>query len=570
MFHRSVRRFCAPASSAVATLASTVKVLVPHPSRDDVLKYLSRVKSTEELVAAISMVNHVLALCPLHESTNDRQDYFHRICEASYMCRDSDLMWEEMTRCRSQGMLLTRPQSYSLLNALRRSMECRFEKEGRNPDIVNVTYSRVRQFLKFCEEDGVLLDYMLWNRVLILMLHLMSLFDRQLLYRDKWNYSTMKKREGLFVDFVIGHEHHRDYVYAVEETMKLLDEVVDIVKKTIPTRPSFAFMYRVAEIAFACDDFDKMFAAMEDMRSLGMFYPESLTSRLCQLATGFNIPTAMEIFVDWRVYHDNSKLNSFDFFRVLAFYCRAGGGYPCPKCGESYNHRNISVEHWRKTPDHQKNCEYLALARTSKGLYNDLRDIPQNRDWSSQALGTLRMAQTKGTAFSAGEWRLFLLCCTFSPKANEAYDAVLSQFPQDKWDDILLATALRLHRFNDPLRIMPTLRVWKKAGRYIHNVGLNEALMGVCNIEDPAVREEHLREVVDVMQTTGAAPNSIPLEVVSAQLNRRCLNKVATEGERTLLTELSHWGARTASRMKRSFWETVPGSNIRHKQYPIP
>eukprot|EP00759_Apiculatamorpha_spiralis_P015049 PhF_6_TR21718/c0_g1_i1/m.31030 len=561
---RTLSRLC---TSKISTI---VRSLVPNPDKEEIMTFLTKVQTTEDLVNAISMINHTVTTSAFGgDSTTERSDLFQRLAEAAYQCRDFVHMWSLLCRFREQGMVLIRPHAYSVLNALRRHMEALFEKEGRNPDIIRGVYKYLRQFLDFCEEDGMLLDYMMWTRFLVLMLHLLSLFDRQLLYREKWNYALMKKRDGLFVDFVITHERTADYDFAVQETMKFFHEILAKVRKHVPTRPSFAFMYRAAEIMFACDDYSGMLSVLEDMKSMGMFTSEALTARLLQLSTSFNIPESNRIFMEWRVFHDNSKLNSMDFFRVLSYYARAGGGRPCPKCGEPYNHRNVSIECWKNTPESQRNCEYLQLARTSKGIYNDLRDIPQNADWSNEALGLLTMATELGVTLGGGEWRLFLLCCTFSPRVFEAYEVFLRNYPTKQWDDIVTATVFRLHRMNNPSQIMPLFRAVRAEGKFIHGVVAGEALMGVTAMPSSPTRESDLDELVTFMHTTNTPPQTIPMSVTQANFEKWEKEKLLSEKEKEIWIDLQEWSSKVSAKLKPSFWEALPGTSKRHKTYPV-
>ena len=450
-------------------------------------------------------------------------------------------------------------------------MEYRLENEGRNPSVVIEVLARLRQFIHYMDVDEILMDYMLWTRIIVVLLQLVSLLDRQLLYRDRWSYNTTKKREGLYIDFVVTHERLTDYDFTVQETYRFIDEILVRIRSVVPSRPNFAFMHRMAELMFACDDFDRMYSILEDMKGMGMYYSDSLTSRLLQLAIGFNYPNAMQLFVEWRVFHEGSVLNAFDCFRILAYYCRSGGGKPCPKCGESFNHRNGSLDHWINCtkPEH-RSCSYLQLARTSKGLYNDLRDIPQNSDWSSQAFTVLEFAQQRSITWGSGEWRLFLLCCTFSPRAVEAIEAMEKEYPLKKWDDIISCMVCRLLRFNKPSEQLKLCHRLKSEGKYIHTMVLNEVLLGSYHIDDAGAREMHLDYCVQLMQATGSAPYLCTLDTLLSHFKKIKENGEATDHEHTLVNQIILWAQRTSGTAKRSFWETVPGTSRKHRTYPVP
>ena len=555
----------------IISLSQFVTDLSPIATKEKVVEFLTSVRTLEDFRRGVGMMSQLIAQNPTFGVNHDRSDLLHRLMEAAFHVCEIEVTWNTMVLFREHGMQLIRPHTYAMLNLLRRNMEGRMEKDGRDPELILGTLEKLRTFLCYMEEDGILMDYMLWTRVLVVVLHLVSLFDRQLVYRERFSYASIKKREGLYIDFVITHKRIQDYDYAVRKVYQFLDESLERIRQNILSRPNYAFMCRLAEIMFTCDDFDRMRSVLEDMREMEMFFSDSLTSRLMQLAVGFNHPDALQVFVEWRIYHENSLINAFDCFRLLAYYCRSGGGKACPKCKDQYNHRNGSLDYWLNhvTPE-QKACPYLQLARTKKGAYNDLRDIPQNADWSRQAFDILDFAISRNIEFNTGEWRLFLLCCTFSPNALKALHSMEKIYPLSMWDDIVICTVCRLLRFNDPLQLLPLCQRLKALGKFLHTMVLNEVLLGMYEIQDNEMRIENLETATKLMQATGSTPYMYTMEVLSLKITRLMEEKKATEDELSIVNELLLWVKRMGSKTRSSFWETFPGTTRKHRMYPLP
>jgi len=370
------------------------------------------------------------------------------------------------------------------------------------------------------------------------------------------------------VDFVVTDERLKDYDHTVSETYRFLDEMLQKIRSTISTRPSFAFMFRLSELIFSCDDFPRMHSLLEDMKQMKMFYPDTLTSKLLQLAAAFNHPKMLQLFVDWRIYHDNATLNSFDFFRLLAYYCRSGGGQPCPKCGDPSNHRDASLDYWRNVAtEKSKNCEYLHLARVSKGEYNDLPDIPQNADWSAQAFQILEWARQSQVQFSSGEWRLFLLCCTHSPQWKRALDTVRLAMPLNQWDDILMGTVFRMIRFHAPTELMPMCREVKLSGKFLHALAVNEAILGIFAIEDVETRTEELTAVMKLMRSIGSPPYMYTVRFMAKVLGPQSESTTSNDYAVSVYHDLSLWCQRLGKRAKESFWDLNRSPAVRSTVY---
>ena len=543
---------------AISHLGSYCVKLTPRITKQDVVDKLQNVKDTSSFYSAVSTLRSLITLNPTFGLINDRTDLFHRFVESSLACNDLDVAWNTLLLFREQGMQMIRPHAYAMLNIIRQDVENRVEREGRNLEIIDSLYARLRSFVAMSEEDGILMDYMLWTRYLVIMLQLVGLFDRQLVYKEKWVSSQVRKRDGLFVDYVVTDERLIDYDHAVSETYRFLDEILKKIKLNIPTRPSFAFMFRLAELLFSCDDFRRMHSVLEDMKQMQMFYPDTLTSKLLQLAAAFNHPKMPQLFSNWRIYHENASLNSFDFFRLLAYYSRSGGGLPCPKCGDPSNHRDASLDYWKNVAKEEwKQCEYLKLARVAKGAYNDLPDIPQNADWSQKAFDIFEWAQESHVHFGSGEWRLFLLCCTNSPQWKKALETLHSGLPMNKWDDILMGTVFRMLRFNAPRELMPMCRQIKASGKFLHTLAVNEALLGVFSIDDQDTRMEELGALMKLMRTIGSPPYLYTIRSLNRILSQRLEEKTASELEISIVNDISMWGRRLGNRTKESFWELV-------------
>ena len=499
-----------------------------------------------------------IILNPTFGLVNDRTDLLHRLLEASYICGDIDIAWNTLLLFREQGMQMIRPHAYAMLNIIRKEAETRIGLEGRSISIIDNIYARLRSFISMSEEDGILMDYMLWTRYLVIMMQVVGLFDRQLVYKEKWQPSQVRKRDGVFVDYVLTEERLSDYDHAVAETYRLLDEILTKTRRDISTRPSFGFMYRLAELLFTCDDFQRMHSVLLDMKEMQMFYPDTLTSKLLQLAVAFNHSKMPDIFAKWRIYHENAILTTFDFFRLMAYYCRSGGGLPCPKCGDPSNHRDVSLEYWRnRATSTQKECEYLELAMTAKGEYNDILDIPQNADWSRQAFAIYEWAQQSNAAFGTGEWRLFLLCCTSSKEWKRALHILQKSFPLKKWDDILMGTVFRMLRFNAPHELPAMCHGIKAQGLFLHTLAMNEALMGVFLIEDTAQRSEAVAAMMKLTRSIGSPPYVYTIRVMTRIISDRMLEQKATEQEISVVNELTLWCKRLGERAKESFWDLV-------------
>ena len=537
-------------------------------SKHSVVEALAKSNDSTDYFSAVGVMRTFISLNPTFGLVNDRTDLMHRFLESSFRCGSLDVAWNTLLLFREQGMQMIRPHAYAMLSMIRKSVEKQVELEGRNISIISATYERLRAFIVMSEEDGILMDYMLWTRYVVIMMQVVGLFDRQLVYKEKWQASSIRKRDGMFVDFVLSEGRLSDYDTAVIETYRLLDEIIMKIHRDIPTRPSFAFMHRLAELFFTCDDLLRMHSVLEDMRKIRMFYPDTLTSKLLQLVASFNYKNMSHMFANWRIYHENAALTAFDFFRILAYYCRSGGGLPCPKCGNISNHRDVSLDFLNSKANKVViQCEYLELALAAKGEYNDILETPQNKDWSAEAFLVMKWAKDSSVSFGNSEWRLFILCCTNSEKWELALSTLCKDFLIEKWDDILMGTVFRMLRFQAPERLTPLCLDIKTKGLFLHTLALNEALMGVFRIESSQLRDTEISKVLDLIRSVGSPPYIYTIRSLTRNLGSRMKANAASEKEISAVSELALWCKRLGSRSKESFWDIVRSSATRSKVY---
>lgn len=397
-------------------------------------------------------------------------------------------------RFRRLSFVLTRTFAAEGFTTIRHWLTREFVHRGRSPTIVTDGTSHIKELMHWCLEDRLVFDHVLYARIVFLLTMIVSYFDRQNLYRASFS-ADFVRRDGIVVEWVVTNERCVDFDECVLQCDAVMEEVLEQMRNDIPSRPPFSFMYRLADYYFATDNVEKMIAAMEDAESAGTNVAESTTAKLMQLACAFNYPQVPELLLRWRVLPPQCVLATPDMSRLLFFYGRAGGGLPCPHCGEPYNHRNVNVYCWLQTPPHQRQCPALRLARLQKGVLEEAKELPQNADWSGQAFHLRDLSSVRAIAWSATEWRGFLLCCMFSPRAMEAKALMEKHLDPTEMDDFLRATCLRLLRHHAPTEAWPTLQSWRQLNCHMSPIGLQEALMAAAMIGDAATRLAHMKAV---------------------------------------------------------------------------
>ncbi|CAD2220896.1 hypothetical protein, conserved [Angomonas deanei] len=285
-----------------------------------------------------------------------------------------------------------------------------------------------------------------------------------------------------------------------------MEEVLDLLRNDIPSRPNFNLLFRLMDYYFATDNVEKLIAVMEDAHEYGVTVAESSTAKLMQLACAFNYPTAPELFLRWRVSLPQCAIASPDISRLLFYYSRSGGGLPCPACGEKYNHRNVNVYHWMATPPHQRQCPVLHMARNRKGDLEADPALPQNRDWSERALQLRELSTARSIEWGTQEWRGFLGCFMFAPteKAMQAKALLDQSMGAAQMDDFLRAAYIRLLRYHAPELSLPVLRQWEDSGIRMSPIVLQEALMAAVTLDDSVQRLESLTHTWDLLREKGS------------------------------------------------------------------
>ncbi|KAG5505655.1 hypothetical protein JKF63_04990 [Porcisia hertigi] len=399
-----------------------------------------------------------------------------------------------VARFRRLGFVLTRTYAAEGFTTIRQWLSREFLLNGRSPSLVTEGTAHIRELMQWCLEDRLVFDHVLYTRIVFLLTMIVSYLDRQNLYRASFP-EDFSKRDGIVVEWIITNERSVDFDECVLQCDAVMEELLEQMRQDIPSRPSFSFVYRLADYYFATDNVEKMIAVMEDAESYGVSVAESTTAKLMQMACAFNFPQVPELLLRWRVLPPQCVLATPDISRLLFFYSRAGGGLPCPHCGEPYNHRNVSVYCWLQTPPHQRQCPALQKARVQKGELEESPELPQNGDWSSQAFGLFELSRARAIEWTAVEWRGFLLCCIFSPRAMEAKALMEEHLDATAMDDFLRAVCIRLLRHHAPAEAWPTLKRWKQQQCNMSPIALQEALMAAAMVQDAATRLEHMKAV---------------------------------------------------------------------------
>jgi hypothetical protein len=325
---------------------------------------------------------------------------------------------------------------------------------------------------------------------------IVSFFDRQNMYRASFP-DDFCRRDGIVVEWVVTNERCVDFDRCVELCDAFVYDLIAEMKADLRSRPLFSVMYRLSDYFFASDNVEGMLRIMEDSAAQGISIPESTTAKFMQLACAFNDPRVPEYFLRWRCQLPQCAIATPDISRLLFYYCRSGGGRPCAHCGEPFNHRNAGRHAWESTPEHQRQCPMLLLARKQKGVYEDVRTLPQAQDHSSIAFQLWEFSRQRSIPWTHTEWRGMLLCCTFSPRALEAKQLLDEHFDHDNMDDFLRGAYVRLLRHNDPSQIRATVSAFVQVRglERVSPIVLQEALMGISCIENAEQRIAGYRQV---------------------------------------------------------------------------
>ena len=107
------------------------------------------------------------------------------------------------------------------------------------------------------------------------------------------------------------------------------------------------------------------------------------------------------------------------------------------------------------------------------------------------------MSQERAIRWGVSEWRFFLMCVCFSPRALEGVALLDEHFPRKKWDEFVALTYVRVLRFNDPSRIVPILRRWSSDGVHLSPLPLQQAIKGQLLVRDPRERVDGLQFLLD-------------------------------------------------------------------------
>ncbi|RNF05313.1 hypothetical protein TraAM80_04604 [Trypanosoma rangeli] len=346
------------------TAVSILRDAVPLTSSEDIKDLLKGCKNGKEVRHVLDTVLYCNPLC--HDVLNGH-GYRVAVLQALTAVAPRTQCMHEWFECvdkfRRLGFVLTRTFAAEGFTVIREWLSHHFSYEGRSPLLVTEGIFHIRELVQFCKEDRLVFDHVLYTRIVFLLTMIVGFFDRQNIYRSSFP-ENFTKRDGVVVEWVISCERCVDFDECVLQCDAMLEEVLEMLRQDIPSRPNFSVMYRLIDYYFATDNVEKMIAVMEDAESYGISIAESSTAKLMQLACALNYPTVPELFMRWRVSLPQCVLATPDMSRLMFYYARSGGGKPCPLCGEPYNHRNVNVYVWQNTPEHQRNCQAL-LGRTA-------------------------------------------------------------------------------------------------------------------------------------------------------------------------------------------------------------
>ncbi|EAN77620.1 uncharacterized protein TEOVI_000579000 [Trypanosoma equiperdum] len=479
----------------MTAVLSLLRDTVPLTGSDDVKELLKGCKNAKEVRHILETVVYRNPLCyDVLNGHGYRVAVLQALTAGAPRTQCLHEWFECVDRFRRLGFLLTRTFAAEGFTLIKQWLSSHFQTEGRSPLLVTEGISHIRELVRICREDRLVFDHVLYTRIVFLLTMIVSFFDRQNIYRSVFP-ENFSKRDGVVVEWVITSERCVDFDECVLQCDAVVEELLEMLSEDIPSHPNFSVMYRLIDYYFAADNVEKMIAVMEDAEGYGIGIAESSTAKLMQLACALNYPNVPELFMRWRASLPQCVIATPDMSRLMFYYSRSGGGRPCPVCGEPYNHRNVNVYVWQQTPDHQRNCPALMDARRRKGELDENTALPQNQDWSEVAFNLWNMSQGRSIEWGAVEWRGFLLCCMYSPRALEARRLLDEHYDHSRMDDFLRATYMRLLRHQLPEDVAATLRGWKKKEQRVSPIVLQESLIGAAMAEEPDTRMSALREV---------------------------------------------------------------------------
>lgn len=471
-----------------------VQEAAPLSAADDIINMLKSAKNAAEVRHVLERLAYRHPMCfDVLNGHGFRVAVLQALTASAPHTYCMDEWFDCVDRFRRLGFVLTRTFAAEGYTTIRQWLSQTFNHEGRTPRLVTEGIAHIRELTHWCQEDGLVFDHVLYTRIVFLMTMIVSFFDRQNRYRATFP-ADFAKRDGIVVEWVIGTERCCDFDECILQCDAFMEEVLELLRKDIPSRPNFSLIYRLIDYYFATDNIEKMIATMEDAVSYGVNIAESSTAKLMQLACALNHPNVPELFIRWRVALPQCVLATPDMSRLLFYYGRAGGGRPCPLCGESFNHRNVNVYHWLQTPPHQRNCPALSLARVRKGDLEEARALPQNADWSERAFDLWELSRARAIEWGPVEWRAFLLCCMFADTSTalRAKELLDTNLDPGRMDDFLRATYMRLLRHHAPREAWPTVRTWQSRQYKMSPIALQEGLMAAAATPEAAERLDGL------------------------------------------------------------------------------
>jgi hypothetical protein len=545
---------------------------VAGPSGEDIAKVLGECHSVAALRKIVSELilphPHMFDLLNGH---GYRVFVFKKLSNACARLNEVDLWWKMMVTVRTMGFTLSRTFVATALDALKRYVTERFKREGRNPQIAANVLSKCRHLCDMAVEDGVALDWVIYTRLTYVLTTVVAVFDRQNMYRSSWPAGDVPRREGIVTEWVVSHKRCADFDAVVGKCNAFLDELLDEVRHRTNARPPFSFMLRLADYYFATDNFHAMLAVVEDCDALGVSIAESTTAKLMQMACAFNIEEVPRLFHTFRAAPPQCLVAAPDMSRMMLYYARAGGGRPCPACGEPFNHRHVGLEVWQATPAAQRGCALLAMARGQKGVLEDHAEYPGNADFSRVAFGCWDMSVARSVQWNVVEWRAFLCCCVFSPRAMEAAALLQRHLPRPQWDDFLATQFMRVHRHNAPEQMLPVLQDWSARSVKISPLVLQEAALGVAYIGAAEARLATMRFLVGTMRRLEVYTMPYTQRTLQTHLKNLEAASALTDEERKMVAALSALSPRQKALVdvKDSCTDVTAGSSLRHKTYDV-
>lgn len=517
-------------------LIEVLQTAVPMSSTEEITRLISNAKNSKELQEILQNVayRHHLASDSLN-GHGYRVAVLQALTAVAPRTACLEGWMDAVQRFRKLGFVVTRAFAAEGFTTIRAWLSGEFEQYGRSPHLIIGGLSALRTLTKWCKEDRLVMDHVLYTRQLLLLTMMVSFMDRQNLHRASFP-ADFVKRDGIVVEWVVNTERCVDFDETVLQCDAVLEEILQQMRQDVPSRPAFSVLYRLMDYYFATDNVEKMIAVMEDAETYGLPVAESSTAKLLQLACGMNHPSVPALFLRWRASLPQCVLATPDFSRLLFYFSRSGGGHPCPVCGEPYNHRYVSVYVWLETPPHQRKCPVLQLARRQKGVLEECPGLPQNRDWSREAWGLWELAKERFIEWGPVEWRGFLLCCMFGSSGHSDYPAPLKalalvqeHLTPERMDDFLRATFMRFLRHHQPSAAGPTLRSWSQQRIRMSPIALQEALMAASYIDEG----ESCGATVAVPEGSSSASSGVQAVLVEAEKpESNPANVAAVRGQR--------------------------------------